>query len=138
MRLRVLIFDDDELIRLLIRGICERHGYDVITYANPGVCPLNAEEHCPCSSEEVCADVIISDLEMPIVKGLDFVESMSRKGCHCRHIALVSGSCESEEVSRAVTLGCKVIPKPFKVKEIEGWLEEVEHSLAANRCLHDW
>ena len=138
MRVRALIFDDDEVIRLLLREICERHGWDVITYPNPGVCPLNAEEHCPCRPEEVCADVIISDLEMPILKGLDFVESMFRKGCHCAHIALVSGSCGSEEVSRAATLGCKVIPKPFKVQEIEDWLAEVEHSLAADRCLHNW
>ncbi len=135
-RPRVLVFDDDELVRELLGAICERRGYQVVTFANPGICPLNAEHHCPCGPEEVCADVIFSDLEMPQVKGSDFLEALLRKGCHCKHIALVSGSCEGEEVARAARLGLKFIAKPFQVQEIEEWLDEVEHSMGGTPVLH--
>ncbi len=136
-RPRVLIFDDDELVRELLGAICERRGYEVVTFANPGICPLNAEHDCPCGPEEVCADVIFSDLQMPVVKGVDFLEALLGKGCHCKHIALVSGSCECEEVARARRLGLKFIPKPFRPREIEQWLDEFEHSMAGSPALHN-
>jgi len=107
-------------------------------FAGPETCPLHAEHCCPCRPEKVCADVIFSDLQMPVVKGLDFLEAMSGKGCRCRHIAVLSGFYESEDVARATRLGCKFLTKPFKVKEIKDWLQDVERSSGAERCLHDW
>ncbi len=135
-RLRVLIFDDDALVRALLKEICERRGYEAVAFANPGLCPLQSEHHCPCRSEEVCADVIFSDLQMPIVQGLDFLEALRAKGCHCGQIALVSGSCDGEDLARAHRLGCKVIAKPFRVQDIDDWLDEVEHSLSLTPALH--
>ncbi len=133
MQPRVMIFEDDEFIRKLLSAICEKRGYQVTAYADPGLCPLHAEARCPCRTEEVCAEAIITDLQMPLVRGLDFVEALLNKGCHCRNIALVSGSCDEADLARAARLGCKVIAKPFKAAEIKDWLEQVEHSLPANR-----
>ena len=137
MRARVLIFDDDEMIRQLLRDVCEKRGYEVIAFSDPGICPIHADQQCPCGPGKICADVIFSDLEMPIVKGLDFLESLLGKGCRCHHIALVSSSCDGESFARAARLGCKVIRKPFTRGEVINWLAEVERSLPANRCLLD-
>lgn len=138
MLARVLVFDDEELVRELLQALCERQGYEVITFPHPGICPLHGKNECPCGPESFCADVIISDLQMPVVQGLDFLESLLGKGCHCRHIALVTGSVEVQEVARAAKLGCKLFAKPFNQREISDWLDQVKRSLPANRCLYDW
>lgn len=135
---RVLIFDDDALIRKLLQEVCEQHGYEVFTFDHPGICPLHASNECPCGPENLCADAIISDLQMPVLKGLDFIESLLGKGCHCRHIALMTGYSSEEDVRRATQLGCKVFIKPFGDGEFEDWLEQVKHDLPSNRCLYDW
>ncbi len=128
-RPKVLILDDDDLIRELLQEVCRRRGYEAVAFANPALCPVHTGVQCSCSPEG-CVEVIFCDLQMPMVNGLDFIESMLSKGCRCRHIALVSGSCESEDMSRAVRLGCKVIPKPFQIRQIEDFLEEAEQSFA--------
>jgi DNA-binding response OmpR family regulator len=137
MRKRALIFDDEELLRFLYREVCERHGYEVLEFSSPVFCPLHAKSQCVCAPGEACTDVIISDLDMPKVRGLDFVEAQIRKGCHCQHILLVSGSCDESTYAQARKLGCKVIEKPFRLQQIEAWLDEVDRSLSPTRVLHD-
>ncbi len=137
MRKRALIFDDEELIRLLYRQACQRHGYEVFEFSSPAYCPLHATNQCVCGPGEACTDVIISDLDMPKVKGLDFVEAQIRKGCHCQHILLVSGSCDESTYAQARKLGCTMIEKPFRIQQIEAWLNEVDRSIPTTRVLHD-
>jgi DNA-binding response OmpR family regulator len=137
MRKRALIFDDEELIRFLYRDVCHKHGYEVFEFSSPAYCPLHAKNQCVCAAGEACTDVIISDLDMPEVRGLDFVEAQIRKGCHCQHILLVSGSCDESTYAQARTLGCQVIEKPFRIQQIEAWLEEVDRSISATRVLRD-
>jgi CheY-like chemotaxis protein len=138
MRLRALIFDDDSVVRRVLWTVCDRRGYEVFTFPEPGLCPLQAEDRCPCDPETTCADVIISDLQMPNVQGLDFVESLKGKGCLCGNIALVSGGFSPQDIARGKALGCALFPKPFQVSEINGWLDQVEKSLAPDRVLYDW
>jgi DNA-binding response OmpR family regulator len=138
MRPRALIFDDDPLIRQLLWAVCDRRGYEVVTFPDPGLCPLHTRERCLCDSEASCTDIIISDLDMPCVKGLDFVEALLVKGCHCRHIALMSGAWSDHDIARARELGCKLFTKPFHISEIMEWLAQVERTLAPNRKLQDW
>jgi DNA-binding response OmpR family regulator len=137
MQKRALIFDDEELIRFLYRDVCQKHGYEVFEFSSPAHCPLHARNQCVCAAGEACTDVIISDLDMPKVKGLDFVEAQIRKGCHCQHILLVSGSCDESTYAQARKLGCKVLEKPFRAQQIDAWLDEVDRSLSTTRVLHD-
>ena len=118
--------------------VCDRRGYEVFTFPDPGICPLHVEDRCPCESEMTCTDVIISDLDMPNVKGLDFVETLLGKGCLCRHIALMSGAWTDRDVARASDLGCKIFAKPFHISQIIEWLDQVERELSPNRGLYDW
>jgi len=138
MRPRVLIFDDDPSIRQMLWAVCDRRGYEVVTFPDPGLCPLHAKDRCPCEPAMTCSDMIISDLDMPNVKGLDFLETLLGKGCRCRHIALVSGSWSASDIGRARDLGCKLFAKPFHLSQITEWLEQVERELSPSRKLHDW
>ena len=138
MKLRVLIFDDDPTMRQLLWLVCDQRGYEVFTFPEPGLCPLRAKDTCPCDGHAACADVIISDLEMPHTRGIDFVEKLLGNGCRCRHLALMSGGWSEGEVARAATLGCKVFSKPFHISEVSEWLDQVHREITPNRMLRDW
>jgi CheY-like chemotaxis protein len=138
MRIRAVIIDDEPLMRQLLEDVCEMRGYEVFTFPDPGKFPLHASNRCPCPSGTVCADIVISDLRMPNVNGLDFLDGLVRKGCRNLHYALISGHWTEAAASRAKQLGCKVFGKPFDIRDITQWLEEVEALIAPERELFNW
>lgn len=134
MRLRVLVFDDDPVIRRTMSMFLLGRGYEVFVFPNPGLLPLNLT-HVPMG---VFADVIFSDLEMPGVKGLDFVEDLLRKGLQCPAIALMSGVWTEAHFQRARQIGCKLLAKPLQTTELAEWLDRVEKNVKPDRVLVDW
>ena len=138
MRKRVLVFDDDRGVRALLWDVLDDRGYEVHTFPHPGLCPLYTSEDCKCALDERCSDVIISDLSMPNVRGLEFVKSLLGKGCRCEHIALMSGMWSPEETELAHSLGCKLFTKPFPINRLKQWLDEIERTLDPQRRLAKW
>ena len=138
MNYRALIFDDMKEIRKILWKLFDNRGYEVLTFSHPALCPLSEKEVCPCSSEETCADVILSDVNMPIKKGIDFLEEQIKKGCRCKHFALMSGEFSEEDVSKAKSLGIKIFKKPFKLAQIINWLDQIEKDTDQKRKLSDW
>ena len=129
-----MIFDRDPMVRQLLWVTCDRRGYETSTSPDPCLCPLGAEGGCPCDPAARCADVIIADLAMPAVKALDFVEAQMGNGCHCRHIALLSGAWSDDDMAHARDLGCTLF---FHMSQLSEWLGQIERSLSPNRMLHD-
>ena len=84
MKLRALIFDDDPLVCSLLELILENRGYEVVAFQDPSQCPSYTSPACQCPSGQTCTDVIISDVQMPNVRGLDFVEAQVKKSCKCQ------------------------------------------------------
>ena len=138
MNYRAFIFDDEKEIRKILWRLFDNRRYQVFTFPHPGICPLSEEEICRCSSNETCADIILSDLNMPFEKGIDFLEGQIKKGCKCKHFALMSGGFSSEDISRAKSLGVNIFRKPFKLKEITNWLDHIEKDIDPKRKLSDW
>ena len=138
MNYRVLIFDDEKVIRQMLWSLFDNRGYEVFTFPNPALCPISEEEVCQCGDEQACSDIILSDVNMPIKTGLDFLEEQIKKGCRCNHIALMSGAFTDESVSKAKSLGIKIFKKPFKITEIINWLEQIERDIDPKRKLSDW
>jgi DNA-binding response OmpR family regulator len=134
---RAYIFEDEPVIREILANILDRRGYEVIRYPDPSVCPLNSIGQCPCPIGAVCADVIVSDIQMPRVNGIDFIQHLIEKGCKSTHIALMSGSWTESDLARAVELGCKIFRKPFAFSNLLKWLEEVESKIPSERRLFD-
>ena len=124
--MKALIFDDDAAILSLISVLLKRRGYEVTSYFDPSFCPLSEQEKCSHPVGQPCADIILSDLQMPQINGLDFVERQQKKNCKCRHFALMSGFWTETNLRRAHKLGVKIISKPFYPKDIDAWLDEVE------------
>ena len=138
MNYRAFIFDDQKDIRQVLCSLFDRRGYEVFSFPHPGTCPLSEEEICPCPIEQTCADMILSDVNMPIKNGLDFIEEQIQKGCRCKHFALMSGDFTDGDVSKAKSLGIKIFKKPFKLKEVINWLDQIENDIDPKRKLSDW
>ena len=138
MRLRAVILDDEPIIRQLLWTLCDRRGYEVLTFPDPGLCPLHVMQNCPCPRGAVCADLVLCDLHLPEVEVLDFVEGLLTKGCVAPHIALMSGAWSEAAWARAVWLGCRLFRKPFSSAEVLAWFDIVETQVDPTRALLDW
>ena len=135
---RVLIFDDDETIRRILWGFFDDRRYEVFTFPHPKSCDLVDIKTCSCPVTYACADIILTDLNMPFIKGMDFLENQKKKGCKVRNMALMSGDLDKEISDRAKRLGIKLFEKPFGLKELEEWVEMAEKQIPEERHLYDW
>ncbi|OGP64222.1 MAG: hypothetical protein A2169_11740 [Deltaproteobacteria bacterium RBG_13_47_9] len=135
---RVLMFDDDDSIRQVLWHYFDSRGYEVFTFPHPATCPLDRVPFCQCPLGESCSDIILSDLNMPFKKGLDFIEEQLSKGCRCKHMALMSGDLTQEDIERASALKIKLFLKPFTIKEVGEWVSEVEKTINPARTLSSW
>lgn len=135
MNYQSLIFDDDKMVREILQSLFKKRGYAVVAFQHPKLFPLLSTDHCPCSGDQCCTDVIISDLKMPFQNGLDFIEELITKGCKCNNIALMSATLEDEHISRGKTLGLTIFNKPFHPEDIFNWLDRIEKDMDPGRKL---
>jgi DNA-binding response OmpR family regulator len=138
MRRRAVIFEDDALIRFALWKFFDDRGYEVFTFPEPGVCPLHVVRECPCPADTSCSDLIISDVNMHGSNGIDFLETLIKKGCKQRQIALMSGNFSEADLSRATRLGCTILSKPLAMAALTTWVEEIERSILPERKLFNW
>ena len=125
--MKALILEDDPSVQALLVNCFHSRGYDVVTYFDPSICPVFLIDSCSCQNTEYCFNVIISDYEMPHVNGVEFIETMLRKGCKCPNIALMSGcSIPKGVLERASKLKIKFFAKPFHRSQINNWLNQIE------------
>ena len=137
-KLRAIIIEDDEALKELLSEILHLRGYDIHVFDTPEICPLQLMPKCRCHENERCADILLSDINMPVITGLEFVRNQKDKGCKCPNLALISGDWGAERLSEAEKLGCKTFPKPYSVQEINDWLDDVEKNIDLSIELRDW
>lgn len=86
----------------------------------------------------MCADILITDISMPDVSGLDFVEGQLRKGCRIPNIAIMSGAWSDVSMKRAKDLGCASFEKPVALSALADWLDKCEERMDKNKELSNW
>lgn len=104
---RILVIDDDESIRFLIRAVLEPEGYEVIEAEN-------GYEGWLCYQAEP-ADLVITDMQMPVMDGLELLMKLRRAFPWVKVIA-ISGGRRPLEVARTFTP--HIFEKPFSLEEI--------------------
>ena len=135
---RILLLEDTEAIRNSLAKMLTHRGYEVFSFSNPMICPLQIMPDCRCNDNQMCADIIVTDMDMPCMTGLKFIENQRIKNCKCPHVVLMSSYWKAEDLSRAHELGCKILTKPFSFNELYEWMDEVERNIDPARELFSW
>jgi two-component system, NtrC family, response regulator AtoC len=108
-RIRFLVVDDEESIRRLCMTVAEGLGF-ICKEANNGEAALALLDEHP-------AHIILTDLVMPQMSGIDFLERV-RKVLPRTEIAVMTGHGSVETAVQAMKLGAyDYISKPFSAIE---------------------
>jgi DNA-binding NtrC family response regulator len=111
----VLIIDDDYYVRLAIQELLEDNNYKVTTSNNVS----NALELIS-NSDDNDFDILIVDINMPYLNGLEFISFLRSKGNEIP-IIIVSAYEEEKYLRLAKKLDViNFIRKPFKIDELLG------------------
>ena len=119
---RILLVDDDPLVRGTLHAMLARAGYEVED-ADNGETALDAYARQP-------HDLVITDLVMPDVEGLETIREMRRRFGDVRIIAMSGGGVGSAShyLQAAKRLGAlSVLSKPFSNDDL---LAAIEQALA--------
>jgi len=119
--IRAVVIDDEDVIRDLIYDILKKRGYEVYVSSDPLCCPIYLDCECPCPDEHYCTNIIITDINMVNMTGLEFIKHQKSHGCKVQNIAVMSGCWTDEDIEQAKSLDCHMFKKPFNIDEIEKW-----------------
>jgi len=111
---KVLIVDDSKLIHQMYRLVLMRYKDCKLVDA------MNGLEGLEILSRESDFDLILLDINMPIMNGIQFMEKLRETGAH-RNIPVIVISTEGkeEDTIRAINLGAwGYIVKPFKSENL--------------------
>lgn len=117
-RLRVLIVDDETLVRTLLAELLARD-HDTVTAAS-GAAALDA-----LASSEF--DVVLCDVMMPGMTGVDVYRRVAatRPGFERRFVFITGGAFTTELEMFLASSGNRVLPKPFQLHAVLGAIESV-------------
>jgi two-component system, NtrC family, response regulator AtoC len=122
---RVLVVDDEENIRLVLRTLLKKNGYEV-EVADGGEAALSA-------LDSFDPDVILSDVRMPRMGGLDLLGALKAKQ-HPATVILMSAYGNVDLAIEAMKAGAyDYVSKPFKPDEIVLALRKAEEREALRR-----
>lgn len=118
--MRVLIADDDPIIRLDLKQMLESMGYEVIGEAGDGQQALDL-------ARELRPDVCVFDVKMPVLDGIDAATFVTSEQISA--VVLLTAYSDAELVQRAAEAGVMAyLVKPFKPGDLPPAIE------VARRC----
>jgi two-component system, NtrC family, response regulator AtoC len=122
---RVLVVDDEENLRLVVRTFLKREGYEVEVAASGEEALALVEKFGP--------DVILTDVRMPKMGGLDLLATLKAKGNECT-VIVMSAYGNVDLALEAMKAGAyDYIQKPFKAEEVVLTLRKAEERESLRR-----
>lgn len=117
----ILIIDDEEIIRVLLRSALQAAGYEV-TEATNGREGLELYRDRP-------ADLVITDILMPELNGLDMLLELTREFLDAKVIAISGAGEERTVLDVAKLFGARqTFQKPFSMPQLLSAVRyELEH-----------
>lgn len=119
-RCRVLLIDDEKMLRDVLRDAFEAAGYDVAVAAN-GTDGVRLFEEAP-------SDIIVTDILMPDKDGLEVIMELRKRHPNVKIVAISGGdrTGNRQYLRIARELGAaRILHKPFRPKELLALVEEV-------------
>jgi DNA-binding response OmpR family regulator len=113
----VLVADDEENVRMMLRIVLDDEGYSVLEAADGRQALKMIEEHDP--------DVILLDVKMPHLSGLEVLRKLHEQGTDHR-VVILSGATEEEDILRMYGAGAyDYVTKPYEPEVVLGAIERV-------------
>jgi len=122
---RVLVVDDEENIRVVLKALLRRHGYEVETASNGEEALALVDSFGP--------DFVLTDVRMPKMGGLDLLSTLRAKQSDAT-VIVMSAYGNVEAALEAIKAGAyDYVQKPFKNEEIVLILRKAEEREALRR-----
>ena len=110
---RILVIDDDDLVRETVRSILERAGFRVVEAAD------GRQDTRLYRSDPV--DLVVTDILMPVMEGIETIRELRKISADAKIIAVSGGgrSGVTDFLGMAKKLGAdRVIAKPFRPADL--------------------
>lgn len=118
MNEKILVIDDTPTLRKLLRFYLKKKGYSV-NEAHNGQVGLE-------SIEKDTFDLIILDMNMPVMNGLEVLETLKNKDGFSVPILILSADKEEESKAAGIAFGASYyMTKPFKPEEVIARIEDI-------------
>lgn len=125
----ILLVDDEESVRSSIRNLTpwEKHGFEIMGEASNGIEALDIiGENMP--------DVIITDIKMPYINGIEFIERIRKIYSSTVEIIILSGYDEFTFAQEAVRLKvAEYALKPVSISMLEELLERTRERIEKDK-----
>ena len=118
---KILIVDDNDVMRALLRGILRNEDYQVVGEARNGMQALEM-------AERLTPDVVCLDVIMPELDGLEALKTLKRD-YPAMGVVMITGNASMENVQEALELGADgFVVKPFNAARVLEALARVSSS----------
>ncbi|MBO2519399.1 MULTISPECIES: response regulator [Limnochorda] len=119
MALRVLVVDDTAFMRMTLRNVLERNGYEVVGEAATGVEAVELYQ-------SLKPDLVTMDITMPEMDGITAIREIMKMDPQAR-IIVCSALGQKNMVIEALTAGAKdYLVKPFQPERVLEALEKLQ------------
>lgn len=108
---KVLIIDDAAFMRMALRRILERNGFEVVAEAENGDAGVRRYKECT-------PDLVTLDITMPVMNGIEALKNIISHDPDAK-IIMVSALGQQEYIREAILSGAKYfIVKPFNEEHV--------------------
>jgi CheY-like chemotaxis protein len=117
--MKILIVEDNEKNRILLRVLLEHYGYETIEAVDGVQGIAMAKEHCP--------DLILLDIHMPVMDGIAALKVLKElpETKHIKVVALTSHAMQGDEETIFGAGADYYVSKPIDTRELPKFLRQL-------------